>query len=251
MQEMSDRKVMDKQMTENKAMKNEINKVTDRQPMDYKSLSDADPTGQNAMQDAKNRENPLFHRVDTNGHLYFEEHQPLHNKHENGDFQELESLRMEYSNVFDRSNKLDNKVYIIITFCGFLFVFITGLLSSFTNISFAGNRFSNVVTGLYVLMCIAVIVSYVYILIYLMQLLEPEGIKRMDPEKMENLKLGEMSEEAAVPELIHLYRDVVNTNLERLHIRCDKLVVGLRYVVLTVILAFSAYAMQILLRLQL
>lgn len=193
----------------------------------------------------------MFHRVDTNGHLYFEEHQPLHNKHENGDFQELESLRMEYSNVFDRSNKLDNKVYIIITFCGFLFVFITGLLSSFTNISFAGNRFSNVVTGLYVLMCIAVIVSYVYILIYLMQLLEPEGIKRMDPEKMENLKLGEMSEEAAVPELIHLYRDVVNTNLERLHIRCDKLVVGLRYVVLTVILAFSAYAMQILLRLQL
>jgi hypothetical protein len=203
------------------------------------------------MEKEKTPENPVFHRVDAEGHLYFEEHQPLHNKHENGDFQELESLRIEYSNVFDRSNKLDNKVYIIITFCGFLFVFITGLLSSFTSISFAGSRFSNIVTGLYVLMCIAVIVSYVYILIYLMQLLEPEGIKRMDPEKMEQLKLGEMSEEAAVPELIHLYRGVVNTNLERLHIRCNKLVVGLRYVVLTVILAFSAYAMQILLRLQL
>ena len=33
---------------------------------------------------------------------------------------ELTSLMTEYENQFDRSNKLDNKVYITITFCGFL-----------------------------------------------------------------------------------------------------------------------------------
>ena len=37
---------------------------------------------------------------------------------------ELTSLTTEYENPFDRSNKLDNKVYITITFCGFFFVFI-------------------------------------------------------------------------------------------------------------------------------
>lgn len=29
---------------------------------------------------------------------------------------ELESLRIEYQNLFDRSNKLDNKAYITVTF---------------------------------------------------------------------------------------------------------------------------------------
>lgn len=48
---------------------------------------------------------------------------------------ELDSLMVEYRNLFDRSNKLDNKVYITITFCGFLFVFITGLFSGISKIT--------------------------------------------------------------------------------------------------------------------
>ena len=39
----------------------------------------------------------------------------------------LDSLILEYKNTFERSDKLDNKVYIVITFCGFVFVFITNL----------------------------------------------------------------------------------------------------------------------------
>ena len=167
---------------------------------------------------------------------------------QNGNRQELETLRIEYSNVFDRSNKLDNKVYIIITFCGFLFVFITGLFSSFTEISFQGPTAKSVVAGLYILMCCAVIISYVYILIYLMRLLEPEGILRMDPVKIECLKLNEMPEEDAITELIVLYRSVINKNLDKLHLRCDRLNYGLKYIVLTVILSFVAYALMILLR---
>lgn len=30
----------------------------------------------------------------------------------------LDSLILEYKNTFERSDKLDNKVYIVITFCG-------------------------------------------------------------------------------------------------------------------------------------
>ncbi len=49
---------------------------------------------------------------------------------ESGSQLELDSLIIEYQNQFDRSNKLDNKVYITITFCGFLFVFIIGLFNA-------------------------------------------------------------------------------------------------------------------------
>ena len=51
-----------------------------------------------------------------------------------GTSEELESLRIEYQNLFDRSNKLDNKTYITITFCGFMFVFITSLFGSIPQI---------------------------------------------------------------------------------------------------------------------
>ncbi len=165
----------------------------------------------------------------------------------NGNFQELETLRIEYSNVFDRSNKLDNKVYIIITFCGFLFVFITGLFSSFINISFSSDIIKNILTIIYIITGLAVIISYVLILIYLMRLLEPEGIKRMDPVLFESLNLSSLTEDQAIAELVKLYRDVININLDKLHIRCDKLNVGLKYVVLTVILAFFSYAIKIVL----
>jgi len=167
--------------------------------------------------------------------------------YEHGNYQELETLRIEYSNVFDRSNKLDNKVYIIITFCGFLFVFITGLFSSFVNISFSTNGVKNLLTVIYIITGLAVIISYVFILIYLMKLLEPEGIKRMDPILFEDLKLSSLPEDQAIAELVQLYRDVININLEKLHIRCDKLNVGLRYVVLTVILSFVSYSIKIIL----
>ena len=88
----------------------------------------------------------------------------------------------------------------------------------------------------------------VYILIYLMRLLEPEGILRMDPVKIECLKLNEMPEEDAITELIGLYRSFINNNLDKLHLRCDRLNHGLKYIVLTVILSFVAYALKILLR---
>ena len=143
---------------------------------------------------------------------------------------ELTSLMTEYENQFDRSNKLDNKVYITITFCGFLFVFITGL------------------SALYILSCIAVMGAYAYVLVFFMRLLQPEQISRMDPEIMQKEHFEEMEEEAARLRLIELYRETVNGNLEKLHHRCDEFVKGLKFIVPTVLLAFVCYALQIILQ---
>ena len=143
---------------------------------------------------------------------------------------ELTSLMTEYENQFDRSNKLDNKVYITITFCGFLFVFITGLFNGISK---------------YILSCIAVMGAYAYVLVFFMRLLQPEQISRMDPEIMQKEHFEEMEEEAARLRLIELYRETVNGNLEKLHHRCDEFVKGLKFIVPTVLLAFACYALQI------
>lgn len=159
----------------------------------------------------------------------------------------LDSLILEYKNTFDRSNKLDNKVYIVITFCGFLFVFITNLFSGLTRLTVPADSLSAVLTGLYVLCCLAVMIAYVGVLIYFLRLLRPEKIHRMDPDFTHAESLSSLPEQEAAGRLLELYRQVVDENLARLHDRCDRFTKGLRYVVCTVILAFAAYGVQILL----
>ena len=161
---------------------------------------------------------------------------------------ELTSLMTEYENQFDRSNKLDNKVYITITFCGFLFVFITGLFNGISQLGKPGNGLQMFVSVLYILSCIAVMGAYAYVLVFFMRLLQPEQIARMDPEIMQKEHLDEMDEEEARLRLIELYRETVNGNLEKLHRRCDEFVKGLKFIVPTVLMAFVCYALQIILQ---
>ena len=125
---------------------------------------------------------------------------------------ELTSLMTEYENQFDRSNKLDNKVYITITFCGFLFVFIIGLFNGISQLVKPQDRLQLFVSVLYILSCIAVMGAYAYVLV------------------------------------IALYRETVNGNLVKLHHRCDEFVKGLKFIVPTVLLAFVCYALQIILQ---
>ena len=105
---------------------------------------------------------------------------------------ELTSLMTEYKNQFDRSNKLDNKVYITITFCGFLFVFIIGLFNGISQLVKPQDRLQLFVSVLYILSCIAVMGAYAYVLVFFMRLLQPEQIARMDPESMQKEHLEEM-----------------------------------------------------------
>lgn len=159
---------------------------------------------------------------------------------------ELDSLRQEYQNLFERSNKLDNKAYITITFCGFLFVFIVGLFSGISQMAWGTGGVKSAVTVIYICTCIAVMAAYVYLLIYFMRLLRPEQIVRMDPDILAKAKLEEVSENEAYRRLIALYRATINENLIKLKNRCDEFTKGLRFVILTVILAFIAYALQLI-----
>lgn len=160
---------------------------------------------------------------------------------------ELTSLRQEYQNGFDRSNKLDNKVYIVITFCGFLFVFITELFSGLTQLRWPQAPLPTVLAMLYVGSCLAVMLAYVGVLIFFLGLLRPEKIHRVDPCLLEQAALEALPEPEATACLVGLYRQTVNENLDRLHRRCDRFTLGLRYVVGMVALAFLAYGARVLL----
>ena len=179
----------------------------------------------------------------------YRRHRSLHESGSGtGAEQELESLRIEYQNLFDRSNKLDNKVYITVTFLGFMFVFITSLFGSIPQLRMSGAAMHDVLSILYIIACIAVAITYVWNLIYYMELLAPEQIVRLDPNKIAAAKLETLPIREAERKLIRLYRRIINKDLEKLHIRCDKFVFGLRYVIVTLVLSFVLYGMQVILK---
>ena len=106
----------------------------------------------------------------------------------------LDSLILEYKNTFERSDKLDNKVYIVITFCGFVFVFITNLFGGLTGLVMPEGTLALLLTVLYVGSCLAVMLAYVLVLVFFLNLLRPERIHRMDPEYMQVERLAVQSE---------------------------------------------------------
>lgn len=85
-------------------------------------------------------------------------------------------------------------------------------------------------------------------LIWFKQLLAPEGIIRLDPDKIAKADLDHCSAHQAECRLIELYRGIINEDLVKLHDRCDRFVKGLRYVLLTLILSFVCYGLQVLLK---
>ena len=129
-----------------------------------------------------------------------------------------------------------------------MFVFITSLFGSISQIQLSKSGSGSLIMGLYIIVCVAVAVSYVWNLIWFMRLLAPEGIIRLDPDKIAGAELDKCSVHEAERRLIALYRNIINEDLEKLHIRCDKFVMGLRYVLLTLILSFVCYGLQILLQ---
>ena len=163
---------------------------------------------------------------------------------DSGIYLELNSLIVEYKNLFDRSNKLDNKVYITITFCGFLFVFITSLFGGLSGMRHSENALAGVLTLLYALICLAVVICYLYLLLYFIRLLEPEHLIRMDPEILQTIRLDQVAEEEGAKLLAELYRKNINENLQKLSHRCDEFTKGIKLVAPTVILAFVAYLIQ-------
>ena len=216
-------------------MDNEMNKINE--VIETKQTPVAAPAEQKRPESASREEHN------------FRRHRSLHESGSGtGSEQELESLRIEYQNLFDRSNKLDNKVYITVTFLGFMFVFITSLFGSIPQLRMNGQTLHDVLSILYIITCIAVSVTYVWNLIYYMELLAPEQIIRLDPNKIAAEKLDNVPIQEAERKLVRLYRGIINEDLEKLHIRCDKFVFGLRLVIVTLVLSFVTYGLQMFLK---
>lgn len=93
-----------------------------------------------------------------------------------------EIIREEYLHSFQRSDKLDNKVYITLTFLGLFFLYIIDFFTVIPKIKFPNNIQNFILVGAYIIISIGLLVGLLYILSKLLVLLKPMEIQRLSPK---------------------------------------------------------------------
>lgn len=96
----------------------------------------------------------------------------------------LNAIYEEYQHTVRRSEKLDNKVYILSTICGIIFVFIAGLITDVEKFKYPTNFSQWYVMGVYVSFLLVLLVLYLYTIIRLGLLLTSRNTLRLNPDNL-------------------------------------------------------------------
>lgn len=88
---------------------------------------------------------------------------------------------MEYDHCVQRSEKLDNKVYIILTVYAFLFVLLCDIIKKISDFSFPKNNSQLAWLIIYSIFLTLNVSLYIFTLIQLIHLLKGVSIKRFAP----------------------------------------------------------------------
>ena len=107
-----------------------------------------------------------------------EENSILHD--ETGDEISLEIAQNEYNHCFERSSKLDNKVYILLTVCAFLFVMLSEAIKKIGEIQIPLNQNQFIADIGYVALLTLNVSVFVIMLVKLINLLHGVELKRFD-----------------------------------------------------------------------
>lgn len=92
----------------------------------------------------------------------------------------LEIVKNEYDHCFDRSSKLDNKVYILLTACAFLFIMLSNAIEKIRLIGIPQGKSQFIVDSGYIVLLTINILLFVFILIKLIKLLRGIELKSFD-----------------------------------------------------------------------
>lgn len=109
----------------------------------------------------------------------------------------LNAIMEEYQHVVRRSEKLDNKVYILSTICGFIFAFITGIISNLLDFQMPKNRVQTNLVIIYIILVALMSLFYLYTIYKLGILLTARAIQRLTPDYLLLHKIYDIKEKYA------------------------------------------------------
>lgn len=121
-----------------------------------------------------------------------EEETSLHSG-ETGEDISMEACRNEYDHCFERSAKLDNKIYILLTVCAFLVVMLSEIIKKVGKIELPNDKEQFIVDGGYIALLSVNVAVFILLLIKLINLLH--GIKLMRFDSAEVLEKDTICED--------------------------------------------------------
>ena len=86
----------------------------------------------------------------------------------------------EYNHCFQRSAKLDNKVYILLTVCAFLFVMLSEAIKKLSEFAIPQTKNQLIVEGGYIVILTLSVATFIIILVKLIGLLRGIKLSRFD-----------------------------------------------------------------------
>lgn len=147
--------------------------------------------------------------------------------------------KSEYDHTLNRSEKLDNKVYISLTFYAFMFVFVIDLIDNILNFKVSSDIKQIVLIVLYILICFITISIFLYTLVKLVKLLKPMEIDHFNPKYLVQENMQEDFPNIIYTFALNKYADYIIDNNEKLEARFKDYNKCLDNITWIVILSFS------------
>ena len=133
-----------------------------------------------------------------------------------------ETTKAEYDHCVQRSEKLDNKVYIILTVYAFLFVLLCDIIKKISDFSFPKDNVQLALLIIYSILLTLNVSLYVLPLIQLTHLLKGVAIQRFDPQIILKREMIDANSKAVAKYICSRYNQCIDTNKNILEKRFEK-----------------------------
>lgn len=133
----------------------------------------------------------------------------------------LDAVKLEYEHCIQRSEKLDNKIYILLTVCTFIFALPISSISKISNINMPTKVVGLIALIIFIVMLLVTILLLIYVLFKLVKLLGGIKIKRLDPIDIIDADLFSIEPQVAARCISRIYYDALTENNEKLEHRFE------------------------------
>lgn len=131
----------------------------------------------------------------------------------------FEAIKNEYDHCVARSEKLDNKVYILLTICAFVFAFATSIYSKISSLTKPETIEKEILLIVFIVLLMSNTVLFIYLLYKLVELLKGQRIKRLDPMDLMKEDVFNLDKKTASRTISMIYLDAMTMNNQNLEMR--------------------------------
>ncbi len=157
-------------------------------------------------------------------------------------------VKVEYLHAFSRSDKLDNKVYIALTFCAFIFIFVLGLINPSITFKYPTDIYQLLLIVIYIVVSSGTIGMFLYTLVQLATLLKAMQVRCVDTNFIVENNLQKQNPYTIYTFVATKYVETINKNNIILEDRFKKYNNCITKIVWIVIVAFILNMLKIFIK---